>query len=98
MSRRAEALLALVGVAALVFAAWAAPWLRPSGRITQEAFAALDRPLKAWATGDVFDAADYYSALGAHDLSAVELYHDMYPLHIHHLEEIGSLYSPKANQ
>ena len=28
MSRRAEALLALLGVAALVFAAWAAPWLR----------------------------------------------------------------------
>ena len=28
MSRRAEALLALFGVAALVFAAWAAPWLR----------------------------------------------------------------------
>ena len=28
MSRRAEALLALLGVAALVFAAWVAPWLR----------------------------------------------------------------------
>ncbi len=28
MTRRAEALLALLGVAALVFAAWAAPWLR----------------------------------------------------------------------
>ena len=28
MSRRTEALLALLGVAALVFAAWAAPWLR----------------------------------------------------------------------
>jgi branched-chain amino acid transport system permease protein len=28
MSRRAEASLALLGVAALVFAAWAAPWLR----------------------------------------------------------------------
>lgn len=28
MSRRAEVLLALLGVAALVFAAWAAPWLR----------------------------------------------------------------------
>jgi branched-chain amino acid transport system permease protein len=28
MSRRAEALLALLGAAALVFAAWAAPWLR----------------------------------------------------------------------
>ncbi|CAA9252600.1 MAG: Branched-chain amino acid transport system permease protein LivM [uncultured Acetobacteraceae bacterium] len=28
MSRRAEALLALLGVAALIFTAWAAPWLR----------------------------------------------------------------------
>ena len=28
MSRRAEALLALLGVAALVLAAWLAPWLR----------------------------------------------------------------------
>lgn len=53
---------------------WEAPWIRPTGPITQAALTALDRPLKAWATGEEFDADDFYEErkLDGDRLSAVE--------------------------
>lgn len=37
------------------------PWLPPTGKVTVEALAKLDRPLIAWATESWFDSAAYYA-------------------------------------
>lgn len=50
---------------------WSMPWVAPTGRITQAALAALDRPLLAWQDSE-FDAAEYYAQFPPKEMSPVE--------------------------
>lgn len=51
---------------------WAMPWIPPTDPITCAALAAVDRPLSAVATGEQFDAAEFYSQFERSKISKLE--------------------------